>query len=238
MNVYSSTNIGKRSENQDFAIDGKAFDVVFAIVCDGMGGSKAGKEASKRAATLIKNSIERSFSEDYDANKIRNLLVVAVKTANAVVHDLGSTVPEWNGMGTTCVVALRKGNMLHVVNVGDSRAYLITHEITQITRDHSLVVNMYEQGQITKAQMKKHPQKNVITRAVGAEEDVTPDYFEMEIPSGGVVMLCTDGLSNHCDDGFIFRTIKDNDDDKITDILVKKALENGARDNITVSIIK
>lgn len=239
MMVYSSTDIGlSRTENQDCFAYGAVEDAVFAVVCDGMGGSNAGSEASKRAAAIIHDRIEKSYRSDFDANKVRNLLVAAVKTANAVIYDLGSTVPEWRGMGTTCVAALCRGSMLHVVNVGDSRAYLISHEIRQITKDHSMVMRMYEHGDITKDELKNHPNKNVITRAVGVDGDVVPDYFELEIPEGCAVLLCSDGLSNYCDEGFMFRTVKDSGAENAPDILVKNALENGGRDNITVSIIK
>jgi len=239
MMVYSSTDIGlSRSENQDSYTSGTVYDAVFAVVCDGMGGSNAGSEASKRAAAMMHDRIEKSYQSDYDSNKIRNLLLAAVRTTNAVIYDLGSTVSEWRGMGTTCVAALCRGNMLHIVNVGDSRAYLISHEITQITRDHSMVMRMYEKGEITKEELKNHPNKNVITRAVGVSYDVNPDYFELELPEGGAVLLCTDGLSNYCDEGFMFRTVKDFGAENAPEILVRKALENGGRDNITVSLLK
>ena len=144
MMVYTHTDIGhKRSENQDSTAFAILDGAVFAVVCDGMGGSNAGSEASKRAVSVISERIQKSYRSDYDSNRIRNLLVAAVKTANAVVYDLGSAVPEWNGMGTTCVAALVRGNILHTVNVGDSRAYLITHEIKQITRENSMVINLY-----------------------------------------------------------------------------------------------
>ena len=239
MMVYTHTDIGhKRSENQDSTAFAILDGAVFAVVCDGMGGSNAGSEASKRAVSVISERIQKSYRSDYDSNKIRNLLVAAVKTANAVVYDLGSAVPEWNGMGTTCVAALVRGNILHTVNVGDSRAYLITHEIKQITRDHSMVMNLYERGDITKEQIKTHPKKNIITRAVGVAEDVEPDYFENELPPNAAVILCSDGLSNFCDEGAIFRAVKDLPPEEVAAALVKIALDNGGSDNITAALIK
>ena len=133
--VYTHTDIGhKRSENQDSTGVAVLDGAVFAVVCDGMGGSNAGSEASSRAVSVITERIQKSYRSDYDDNKIRNLLVAAVKTANAVIYDLASAVPEWRGMGTTCVAAIARGDMLHTVNVGDSRGYLITHQISQITK--------------------------------------------------------------------------------------------------------
>lgn len=239
MTVYTHTDIGHvRKENQDCAAYALLEDAVFAVVCDGMGGSNAGSEASSRAAGLIRERVEKSYRSDYDDNKIRNLLVAAVKTANAVVYELGSSIPEWKGMGTTCVLCLMRGNVLHTVNVGDSRAYLITHEIKQITRDHSMVMNLYERGDITKAELKNHPKRNVITRAVGVEEDVDPDYFVNEIPPNAAVVLCSDGLSNYCDEGVIFRLTKDLPSEELPKALVKVALDNGGTDNITAAVIK
>ncbi len=239
MMVYTQTDIGHmRVENQDSSAFVVLEDAVFAVVCDGMGGSNAGSEASNRAVSIIKERIEKSYRSDYDSNKIRNLLMAAVKTANAVVYDLGSTVPEWNGMGTTCVAALVRNNILHTVNVGDSRAYLITHEIKQITRDHSMVMNMYENGDITKEELKSHPKRNVITRAVGVADDVEPDYFENELPANAAVLLCSDGLSNYCDEGVIFRTVKDLPPEAVPAALIKNALDNGGSDNITAALIK
>ncbi len=239
MMVYAHTDIGNgRSENQDCVDSAVLEDAVFAVVCDGMGGSNAGREASSRAVAIIKERIIKSYRSDFDINKIRNLLVAAVKTANAVVYDLGSAVPEWNGMGTTCVACLIRNGLVHTVNVGDSRAYLVTHEIRQITKDHSMVMKLYERGDITKEELKNHPKRNVITRAVGVAENVEPDYFENELPQGGAVILCTDGLSNYCDEGVMFRMTKDLSPEELPKALVKNALDNGSGDNITAAVMK
>ena len=239
MMVYAHTDIGNgRSENQDCVDSAVLEDAVFAVVCDGMGGSNAGREANSRAAAIIKERIIKSYRSDFDINKIRNLLVASVKTANAVVYDLGSAVPEWNGMGTTCVACLIRNGLVHTVNVGDSRAYLVTHEIRQITKDHSMVMNLYERGDITKEELKNHPKRNVITRAVGVAENVEPDYFENELPQGGAVILCTDGLSNYCDEGVMFRMTKDLSPEELPKALVKNALDNGSGDNITAAVMK
>ncbi|MBR4223744.1 MAG: serine/threonine-protein phosphatase, partial [Oscillospiraceae bacterium] len=210
MMVYSRTDIGnKRAENQDSFRTAELENAVFAVVCDGMGGQNAGKEAGERTSTLVTEQIEGRYSPDLDSNRIRNMLMSAVRSANAVVYELGCAIPEWNGMGTTCVAVLIRDNVLHVINVGDSRAYLITHQITQITKDHSMVMDLYESGDITKAELKTHPKRNIITRAIGVSEDVEPDYFEYEIPDGAAVLLCSDGLYNFCDEGQMFRCIKD-----------------------------
>lgn len=239
MMVYTYTDIGhKRKENQDCTGFAQLDGAVFAIVCDGMGGSNAGSEASSRTVSVIRDQIVKSYRSDFDSNRIRNMLVAAVKTANAVVYELGSAVPEWHGMGTTCVAVLIKGDVMHTVNVGDSRAYLITHEIKQITRDHSMVMNLFERGDITREELKNHPKRNVITRAVGVSENVDPDYFENEIPENAAVLLCTDGLSNYCDEGKIFRLSKDLPPEEVPQALTKIALDSGGSDNITAAYLK
>lgn len=238
MTVYTHTDIGhNRKENQDCADWVTLEDAVFAVVCDGMGGSNAGSEASHRAVSIIRERVSKGYRMDYDENRIRSLLIAAVKTASAVVYDLGSAVPEWNGMGTTCVAALVRGGLVHMVNVGDSRGYIINHELRQITKDHSMVMRMYERGDITREELKNHPERNIITRAVGVEEDVEPDYFENEISPGAHVLLCTDGLSNYCDEARMFRTVKDLPEEDVLAALVQAALDNGGSDNITALLI-
>ncbi|MGN0666576.1 MAG: Stp1/IreP family PP2C-type Ser/Thr phosphatase [Huintestinicola sp.] len=238
--VYTHTDIGlSRSENQDSTAFAELDDgAVFAVVCDGMGGYNAGSEASSRAVSVIHDSIVRSYRRDLDDNKIRNMMVAAVKTANAVVHDLASAVPEWKGMGTTCVAVLCRRGKVHAVNVGDSRAYLVSHEIRQITKDHSMVMNLYERGDITKEEIKNHPRRNVITRAVGVEANVNPDYFETDMPDNSAVILCSDGLSNYCEEGLMFRTVKDVPAEDVPRKLVEYALAAGGGDNITAALIK
>ncbi|MCM1577692.1 MAG: Stp1/IreP family PP2C-type Ser/Thr phosphatase [Ruminococcus sp.] len=239
MTVYSHTDIGLgRKENQDSMDWAELPDGVFAVVCDGMGGSNAGSEASKRAADIITERVVKSYRTEYDENMIRNMLVAAVKTASAVIYDLGLAVPEWRGMGTTCVAALVRGGKVHMVNVGDSRGYIISHEIRQLTKDHSMVMRMYERGDITREELKNHPERNIITRAVGVEEDVNADYFEAEVSEGTSIVLCTDGLSNYCDDGKIFRTVKDMPPEDVPKALVDTALENNGSDNITALLIR
>lgn len=239
MKIYSHTDIGnRRSENQDSFAQAELEGAVFAVVCDGMGGSNAGREASMRAATIIREKIVKGYRPELDSNRIRNLLTMAVRTANAVVYELGSTIPEWKGMGTTCVCALVKDDILHMLNVGDSRGYLISHEIKQITRDHSMVMRLFEQGDITKEELKNHPKRNIITRAVGVEQDVSTDYFEIEMNPGAAVLLCTDGLSNYCDEGVMFRYIKDIPPEEVPAALVRHALDNQSSDNITAVLIK
>lgn len=240
MNVFSETNIGlSRSENQDrvkTAILGD--DVAFAVICDGMGGENAGSEASEKAINVIFERITKVFRRDYDENSIKNLLLSSVTTANAVVYDTAWSNSEKYGMGTTCVIAMCIGSKLHVVSVGDSRAYLISDKIEQVTKDHTMVMKMYENGEITKDEMKNHPKRNYITKAVGVSEQVVPDYYEMDLPNDAAVVLCSDGLSNYCDESDIYNTVTQTQLEQISNELIKIALENGGNDNITVAVIK
>ena len=140
-------------------------------------------------------------------------------------------------MGTTVVAVIVLGNLAVVAHVGDSRAYLINESISQITKDHSVVQSLIESGKITAEDAKAHPRKNVITRALGAEENVIPDIFEQILKSGEFLLFCTDGLSNFVEPEFIFDTVKNSKVDDITEILVNKANSNGGGDNITAVLV-
>lgn len=240
MKIFSETNIGlARTENQDRVRTAVLDDEVgFAVICDGMGGQNAGSEASERAVNIVYERITKVFRTDYDENSIRNLLISSITTANSVVYDTAISSVEMNGMGTTCVAALVFGGKLFAVNVGDSRLYLINHEIRQISKDHTVVMRMYENGEITREQLKNHPQRNYITKAVGVSPKVTPDYFETDTGENASVLLCTDGLSNYCDEAYIFQTVKKHEPEDVPRKLIEKALENGGGDNITAALIR
>lgn len=240
MEVFSETNIGlARSENQDRVRTALLrSDIGFAVICDGMGGQNAGSEASERAVNIIYDRITKVFRPDYDGNSIRNLLISSVTTANSVVYDMAASSAEMSGMGTTCVAALVCGHKLYAVNVGDSRLYMINHEIRQLSKDHTVVMRMYENGEITKEQLKNHPQRNYITKAVGVSAKIAPDYFETELNGGETLLLCTDGLSNYCDEADIFRIVRQYNAEEAPKMLIKKALNSGGGDNITAAILK
>ena len=240
MQVFFDTNIGlSRNENQD-RVRGTVLseDVAFAVICDGMGGENAGSEASEKAISVVFDRVTKVYRKDYDSNAIKNLLMSAVTTANAVVFDAAWLNSEKQGMGTTCVAALKTENKLHIISVGDSRAYLVTDEIRQVTKDHTIVMKMYENGEISKEELKSHPHRNLITKAVGVTEQVYPDYFEVEIPEDAAVILCSDGLSNYCDESDIYNVVRSGEDETVCPVLVRIALENGGNDNISVAMIK
>lgn len=240
MYVFSDTNIGlTRKENQDRVRTAVlADDAVFAVICDGMGGENAGSEASERAVEVIYDRITKVFRRDYDENSVRNLLISAVTTANAVVYDVAWSDENMTGMGTTCVIALKIADKVHVVNVGDSRAYRVGEKIELITKDHTVVMRMYENGEISFEDMKNHPQKNYITKAVGVKEMITPDYFVVEADENTSVVLCSDGLTNNCSEENILKIVSSASPEDVPSSLIKIALENGGNDNVTVAVIK
>ncbi len=240
MTVISESNIGlSRKENQDRVCTSAINEnTVLAVVCDGMGGQNAGSEASGKASQIIFDRITKVFRSDFDTKSIRNLLLSSVTTANSVIYDMAASSSEMIGMGTTCVIALVSDNILYAVNVGDSRLYVINHEIRQISKDHTIVMRMYEKGEITKEQLKNHPQRNYITKAVGVSNIIEPDYFEIELCENSSVLLCTDGLSNYCDEADIFQIAKKYEFNDVPKELISLALSNGGNDNITVAYIK
>ncbi|MBR1393292.1 MAG: Stp1/IreP family PP2C-type Ser/Thr phosphatase [Ruminococcus sp.] len=240
MFLASKTDIGrKRDENQDRVRSGFIGDnISLSIVCDGMGGALSGGVASEEAINVIYERIASGFRPDMSPNSVRNLMLTAVHAANSIVYDKSREDIDKNGMGTTCVAALVNGRHCYVVNVGDSRCYLMTEgRIEQVTTDHTYVRMLFEQGQITEEELKTHQMRNVITRAVGVEPDVDVDYFEFEPESNFTLLLCSDGLSGYCSNeiiyGFVFGKNLDN---AVTD-LVNYSNEQGGKDNISVALV-
>lgn len=240
MKIYSKTDVGRKREiNQDAFYVGE-FDngAAFAVVCDGMGGAKSGNVASEKAATVISEYIVKSYSPKMGSVAIENLLRAAVQSANSEVYELSHSGEDFEGMGTTAVVALVVDNLAHIVHVGDSRAYLVTAtEIEQLTIDHSIVQAMVSKGEISAEEAKNHPRKNIITRAVGAEKDVMCDYNIVLKPDNATLLLCTDGLSNPVDEQTLFETVKNTPAELCAETLVNKANEAGGPDNITAVIV-
>ena len=240
MKVYSKTDIGKKREiNQDAFYVGE-FDngAVFAVVCDGMGGAKSGNVASSTSATVISDYIVKSYSPKMNSASLENMLRAAVASANTEVYELANEKDEHKGMGTTVVVAFVAENLAHIVHVGDSRAYLITgSEIEQLTTDHSVVQAMVNNGEISEEEAKIHPRKNVITRAIGTEPEVRCDYNIALKPENAVLLICTDGLSNHLDEQNLFDIVKNTPQEETAQMLIDKANEAGGTDNITAVLI-
>jgi len=238
LKTFSITDIGrKRKVNQDYLYTSEEpvgnLPNLF-IVADGMGGHNAGDYASKLTVETMVSEIEASFEK----NPVR-IFGKAISAANEKILQKAAETPALEGMGTTVVAATCLGKYLQVANVGDSRLYVIGREIRQITRDHSLVEEMVRVGTITHEEARVHPDKNIITRAVGASETVEADYFTVELEEGDIVLMCTDGLTNMLEDEEI-RMILGGARDIVEQAqkLVDMANRNGGKDNISVVLIE
>ena len=222
MKVYGKSDIGKvRSMNQDYMFYSTEPVGVLPnlfIVADGMGGHKAGDYASRLS--------------------VENFVDDAIHYVNDLVMDEAEKNQDYSGMGTTFVAAFIKDGTLFVGNIGDSRLYLIDEDITQVTEDHSYVGAMLRAGEITKEEALHHPDKNIITRAIGASRDPKVDFFEVDLEPGDRILLCTDGLTNMVDDDVILDIIANEYIGDVVDILIEEAKDNGGTDNVTAIVIE
>lgn len=239
MKISSATDIGlARSKNQDIVRVDELFGNVLAVVCDGMGGERSGEKASKIAIDAIFDKFIEEYQPTFDSISIKTLLISAISEANSQVYNSSREDYKDFGMGTTCVAAFVTKDMIYLSSVGDSRAYLMEGDcLKQITNDHTFVRMLFERGDIIEEDIKSHPQRNMLTKAVGVEKNVTPDYFETNHSEGLKLMLCSDGLSGYCSSEEMFEILNDNDIEKAADELIKLAISKGGRDNITLAII-
>lgn len=243
MKAYTITDVGKvRIENQDrvrFVQNAVPSYGVLAL-CDGMGGAKAGSVASEIALSAFISNITDLLTDKKSILATTEKITLAAEKANSLIVERGKTDSKCEGMGTTLVAAIIKGKECFVVNVGDSRGYLISDgKIEQITRDHSFVEEMVGRGTLTREAARNHPRKNIITRALGAEETVQCDIFEPSLAKNDLLLLCSDGLSNTLNDDEILEiTLKNKDLESIGKELVNLALTRGAPDNVTVGLIR
>lgn len=240
MRVCSKTDIGRiRSTNQDAVKSGMISDeLVWSVVCDGMGGVHGGDVASEMAVLTISSVLSESLSEMKTDEEIKDVMLKSVFDANGAIYMKSRKDKNLRNMGTTVVVCVLSGQELYVVHVGDSRAYIVKEkEIQQVTTDHSIVQSMLDNGEISEIEAKNHPQKNIITRALGVDSQVEPDYFHTKIDQEDLVLLCTDGLTNCVEDSEIYDVCKNNPFKFIPEALVKISNNHGGNDNITVSVI-
>ncbi len=236
---YAITDIGrKRQLNQDFIYLSETpignLPNVF-IVADGMGGHNAGDYASRYAVETVVEEIGASFEK----NPVK-IMGRAIDKANAMIRQKAREDVSLNGMGTTMVIATCMGRYLEVANVGDSRLYVV-HEnrIEQVTQDHSLVEEMVRMGGIDRASARNHPDKNIITRAIGARDYIEADFFNLELETGDMILLCSDGLTNMIEDDIIYRILTNGRSLKNrVEELVETANQNGGKDNISVIVIE
>lgn len=239
MKYKFGTDIGlRREENQD-AVRCEYFgNNILAVVCDGMGGERAGKEASEIAISEFFQRFRDGYSDTLDSDNIRKLLISSVSAANSVIYTRARLDFKNFGMGTTCVAAFVNSEAAYIANVGDSRAYVITESgLYQVTADHNVAALLYERGEITEDEMLNHPQRHMLIRAVGVDKTVLTDTFTLKYDDKIELLLCSDGLSGYCSEEEIFDVISNNRFENITDALIELALDKGGRDNITVAVI-
>lgn len=242
MFIGVSTDKGKvRKNNQDSYFVSEDTELPLFIVADGMGGHKAGEVASNMAVEIVKDFfIEKK--EELKKNKvdISKFIRSAVEKANTIIYKKSIENDEFHGMGTTITMAYIFENKLYIGHVGDSRAYLLrNNKFIQITEDHSLVAEMVKKGSISEEEAECHPQRNIITRAIGTDDEVITDIIVEDIYKDDILLLCTDGLTNMMNDDEIKEILINKIDlQKNCNSLVKKANRLGGIDNVTVIVIK
>ena len=237
MEVFSKSDVGLvRTQNQDdFRFGVISPSCVWAVVCDGMGGANGGNIASATAVDYISTKITDLYKRDMTKEQIGELMAEIVMQANRRIFDLASHDPELAGMGTTCEFVFVKDTTVHVVHVGDSRTYAIRGgKIKQLTEDHSVVQEMVRRGD---EEAQHHPNKNFITRALGIKTSVRLDYIEANFIYGDVLLICSDGLSNHVTTGDMVKICHENRGEDLINKLIDCAKEGGGSDNITATVI-
>lgn len=234
VNIYGKTDIGKmREENQDKFNIGIYEELSFVIVCDGMGGHNGGSIASNMTVDLISEYI----SENKGSENVDELLKQSIEMANKKIYSESLFNGYLYGMGTTVDLCIIKDDIAHIAHVGDGRVYKIYEDsIFQVTSDHSMVEEMIKIGEITHEEAKTHPRKNIITRAVGTEENIVVDYINLSFYNS--IFICTDGLVNHLDSERIKNIVLESESEKeAVSRCIKEANDLGGNDNITAVLI-
>ncbi|MFZ5943826.1 MAG: Stp1/IreP family PP2C-type Ser/Thr phosphatase [Bacillota bacterium] len=235
MHVNSLTDIGLvRKANEDKYLTDKNRGLF--VVADGMGGHEAGEIASSIAI----KTLDVVLTNEYIASYQRDGLIEAIRKANQLIYQEAKQNINFSGMGTTITAALFIEKTLHIAHIGDSRAYLIRdNSIRLLTKDHSLVGELLRHGELTENEAQKHPHRNVLTRALGTEAEVEIDLTQVEVKSGDMLLLCSDGLYSLVKDFEILQEIITNRVDMKATVnnLVKTALNRGGMDNITVVLV-
>ena len=240
MRIWQKTDQGKvRKENQDNCLTASSGAYTVAVVCDSMGGAAAGQVASFLAAGTFIETLQAELEDDLPMEAVTEAGLTAVDKANQVVHARSVDEEACRGMGTTLVAAICRDTDAVVLNVGDSRAYLINAEgIRAISRDHSLVQEMVESGDITAEEARTHPNRNLITRALGTDSRVVCDAFQQTLAEGDYLLLCSDGLVNTVtEQEMLYEVIHGEDMDTCLDRLMAIAMDRGAPDNVTIVLM-
>lgn len=227
-----------RKMNQDYYHASAEMPPLF-IVCDGMGGHASGDVASRSAVDCISRYIDMHKTYDFDSEKAHTLLSGALKYANSTVYTRATVSERYKGMGTTADICLFDFDFLYICHVGDSRVYLFRDgKLKKLTTDHTLIEELLSNGTISEQEAENHPNRHMITRAVGTDETVTGDFLDISLSGDDIILMCSDGLSNMVSDAQIIRCLSYDNLQKSCDELIKKANDNGGRDNITAVVIK
>lgn len=238
MKILGETHIGLVRETNQDAYNAGQFDsgVAWAVVCDGMGGVSGGQVASAICVEKVSEAIKRGYRNNMNVSSAKNLLISAISAANSAVFSEAQENYELKGMGTTVVAVLVLGSVAVIAHVGDSRAYILNDAIKPVTKDHSFVQLLVDTGKITEDEAKVHPDRNVITRAVGIEHVVDVEIDIVDIYDKDKLLICTDGLNGYVEDADILKTVNEYGDSS-AEKLVETANNAGGRDNVTVVIL-
>ncbi len=230
------TDVGNyRSLNEDYLDYFITDDYSAFVIADGMGGHNAGEVASKMAV----DNILKFIKENIDKYPMSEIIIEAFKKANNIIYEYSCKNVTMNGMGTTVAACLIANNLIHIANVGDSSCFFIDDSgIRKITKDHSLVQQLLDEGSITEEQAMHHPNKNIITRAVGTSKDLEVDLYDLSNNKYKYIVLCTDGLSNEVEKEEIYKIVAFSQDvNEACKELINLAKERGGKDNISVLIV-
>ena len=239
--VWGVTDIGLvRKENQDAYQIRESGDYTICVVCDGMGGAAGGRLASQIATETFTSELERLLEPGMEPERLLEVSAQAVEAANLAIRKAAAQSEDYRNMGTTLVAAAAYDSGAAVTNVGDSRAYHITREgITRITKDHSVVEGMVDRGDITAEEARRHPSRNLITRALGPDADAQCDGYLCSLEPGEFLLLCTDGLVNTVtDQEMLFEVIHGMEPDSCLDRMMEIAKHQGAPDNVTAVLMQ
>ncbi len=239
MQIFAKTDIGLQRENNQDCFEYGFFsdNALWVVVCDGMGGVSGGQVASELCAGKVRDALKRGYREKMTVSSAKNLLSSAINAANTLVFEESLKSTELKGMGTTVVAAVVMGNIAVIAHVGDSRAYLINKkDIKFVTKDHSFVQMLIDNGRLSEEAAKTHPDRNVITRAIGVEGFVDVETDVWDLVKNDKILICTDGLNGCVENRDIVKILKKHGDSS-AEKLVDAANNAGGHDNVTVVVI-
>lgn len=242
MEFFAMTDVGlRRASNQDaFCLARSSSGMEFFVLCDGMGGHKGGNVASELAVSAFRQLLSSGFYPEEHSKELKTRVSSVISLVNTLICNAAAEHEELSGMGSTVVLAVHCGDKVCIAHVGDSRAYLLRDgTLTRLTKDHSLVQDLLDRGEITSDQAKVHPFRHVITRVLGSENpaDAEPELSVSDLREGDRFLLCSDGLTNVVDDSKIVQVLKESDPEDAVRVLTDLALDGGGPDNVTVGIL-